>query len=204
MQTSTNKWALAGLLLLTTVFFPTFVRAQTGQIAGVAVDSLSGTPIPGLNIVIVGTTTGASTAGDGSYAIAGLEPGSYDLMASFVGYVTRLYQGIQVSAGQTTDLDLYMVSDLLQLDEIFATAYGTVERQAVTGSVADVDLEYLESRPLSSVDQAIEGADSGCHRSKSIGDPGRWTGHPGAWYGQRRSGRAATVRDRWIRAHTAH
>ena len=182
-----SKSALTGLLLLTCALLPPFARAQTGQIAGMAIDSLSGTPVPGVNIAIAGTTTGTSSTADGSYVIAGLNPGTYNIQASFVGYVTKQYSGVQVTAGQTTNLDIHLVADLLQLDEIFATAYGTVERQAVTGSVADVDLAYLESRPISSVDQAIEGQIPGVLVQNRSGIPGggpaiqvRGTGNVGA------------------------
>ena len=181
------KLALTSLLLFTCVLLPQLSQAQTGEIAGIVIDSLSGDPIPSANVVIAGTATGASTTADGNYSITGLQPGSYDVQASFVGYVTRLYQGVQVAAGQTTTLNIQLAPDLLQLDEIFATAYGTVERQAVTGSVADVDLEYLENRPLSSVDEAIEGQIPGVLVQNRSGIPGggpaiqvRGTGNVGA------------------------
>jgi len=183
------KPALISLLFLTCLLFPEFTQAQTGQISGVAMDSLSGEMLPGVNVAINidGVLTGTSTSGDGSYSIENLPAGSYDVQASYVGYLTRVYRNVQVASGQTTTLNIQLSSDLLQLDEILATAYGVVERQAVTGSVADVDLAYLESRPISSVDEAIEGQVPGVLVQNRSGIPGggpalqvRGTGNVGA------------------------
>ena len=181
------KSVLTSLLLLTCALLPELAWAQTGQIAGTVTDSLSGEPIPGVNVVIEGTTTGAATDGDGSYEIPGLEPGSYDVQASFVGYGTRLYQDVAVTAGETTTLDARLIPGALQLDEVVAVAYGTTRRQAVTGSVANVEMEALASRPLSSVDEALEGQIPGVIVQNRSGIPGggpkiqvRGTGNVGA------------------------
>ena len=183
------KSALTSLLLLLCAVAPQYARAQTGQIAGTTVDSLSGTPIPGVNVaIVVGTTLiGTSSDVDGNYEIANVEPGTYNVQASFVGYTTRLYTGVTVQAGQTTNLDVRLAEDLLQLGEVIATAYGATARQSVTGSVASVDMAALEARPISSVDEAMEGQVPGVLVQNRSGIPGggpsiqvRGTGNVGA------------------------
>ena len=182
-----QKQALLSLFILSFVLLPSLAQAQTGQISGVATDSLSGNPIPGVSVIIAGTPVGAATSDDGSYSITGLEPGSYNVQASFIGYITRVYQNVTVQANQTTYLDIRLGEDLMQLGEIVATAYGTTARQAVTGSVGSVDMASLESRPLSSVDEAMEGQVPGVLVQNRSGIPGggpsiqvRGTGNVGA------------------------
>ena len=164
----------SGLLLLTLFLAPQMVQAQTGRIAGTTVDSLSGTPIPGVNVVIAQgeTLIGTSSDANGNYEIANISPGTYNVQASFVGYTTRMYSNVVVQAGQTTNLDVRLAEDLLQLDEVIATAYGATARQSVTGSVASVNMETIESLPIASVDEALEGQVPGVLVQNRSGIPG--------------------------------
>lgn len=161
--------------------------AQTGQISGTVTDSLSGETLPGVNVVISGTSQGAATSADGTYSISGVEPGVYDLQASFVGYRTKMIEDVEVEANLTTEVNITMVESAVQLDEVVAVAYGTQERQAVTGSVANIDTENLEAMQINSVDQALQGQIAGVSVQSSSGIPGggpsiqvRGTGNVGA------------------------
>ena len=178
---------LASLILAACMMMPGIVFAQTGEITGTVSDSLSGDPIPGVNVVIAGTSQGAATSAEGAYTISGVEPGSYDLQASFIGYETKLIEGVEVEAGEATEVDIRLTESAVQLQEVVAVAYGTQERQAVTGSVANIDTENLQAMPINSVDEALQGQIAGVSVQSASGIPGggpaiqvRGTGNVGA------------------------
>ncbi len=182
-----TKSILASILFITVVMLPQSGWAQTGEITGTVSDSLSGESLPGVNVVIAGTQIGTATGPDGSFTISGVEAGTHDLQASFIGYVTKRIQGVQVEAGETTVVDIRLVPGAIELDEVVAVAYGVQQRQAVTGAVSNIDLNQLEGRPLSSVDQALEGQIAGVTVLNRSGIPGggpsikvRGTGNVGA------------------------
>src|SRR5690554_955998 len=77
--------------------------AQTGKIAGRVVDGATGDPLPGVNVVIDGTTQGATTDIDGYYNILNVRPGEYDVRASFIGYTPELATGVRVNIDLTTE-----------------------------------------------------------------------------------------------------
>ncbi|MEL7168329.1 MAG: TonB-dependent receptor [Bacteroidota bacterium] len=95
----TRAWLAAVLVALTPA-----ASAQFGAIAGTVTDAESGFTLPGANVVIEGTTQGAATDNDGTYRIARLTPGSYTLVASYLGH-TPLTLTVFVAAGETATLD---------------------------------------------------------------------------------------------------
>jgi TonB-dependent receptor len=103
---------------------------ETGAIAGVVVDGESGDPLPGANVSIQGTTTGTATDLNGRYRIAGLEPGSYDVVFSFIGFQQKTVTGVEVEAGQTAKIDLTLNPETEQLDEVIVTAEAARDSEA--------------------------------------------------------------------------
>ncbi|MEM6326641.1 MAG: TonB-dependent receptor [Bacteroidota bacterium] len=90
-------------------------HAQTGKISGIIVDT-DGVPLPGVNVVIVGTTQGASTDVDGVYNILNVSPGTYDLRATFLGYQTVIQEGVVVNNDRTTEADFTLLEEDLALE----------------------------------------------------------------------------------------
>ena len=112
-----------------------------------AVDNL---PIPGVNIVIVNTTTGTSTDFDGNYQ---LEVTSGDVLQfSYVGFVT---QTVTVEAQQT--IDVALVEDASALDEVVVIGYGTRKKSSLTGAVSQVKGEDVAAIQATRVDDALAG-----------------------------------------------
>jgi TonB-linked SusC/RagA family outer membrane protein len=138
----------------------------------VVTDSLSGEALPGVNVVIAGTQQGAATDASGSYTIPGVEPGTYDLQATFIGYATKTVEGVAVNPGETTQVDFMLTEGAFQLDEVVAIGYGTQQRQDVTGSVGSVDVESIDGLPVTSPDQALQGRIAGVQVQSSTGIPG--------------------------------
>ena len=98
------------------------VHAQTGKISGTVVDT-DGNPLPGVNVVIVGTVQGASTDADGVYNVLNVSPGTYDLRASFVSYQTVIQEGVVVNNDRTTEIDFVLAEEDLAIDgDLIVTA----------------------------------------------------------------------------------
>jgi TonB-linked SusC/RagA family outer membrane protein len=146
-------------------------HAQTGEIAGTVTDSTSGEALPGVNVVVVGTQTGNATDVDGEYTIPGLEPGTYDLRASFVGYEQQMVSDVSVSAGETTEVNFILVPGAMQLEEVVAVGYGTQRTEEVTGSVSTVEKDDFIEGSARDAGELIENQIAGLNVSQSSGNP---------------------------------
>ncbi|HEX9658869.1 MAG TPA: carboxypeptidase-like regulatory domain-containing protein, partial [Rhodothermales bacterium] len=82
--------------------------AATGKIAGTVTDASSGDPLPGANVIIEGTSFGASTDVLGQFTILDLAPGVYSVQVSMVGFATLTVTDVRVSINQTTALDVQL------------------------------------------------------------------------------------------------
>ena len=129
--------------------------AQTGKIAGTVVDD-TGLPLPGVNVVIEGTSQGTATNVDGEFVIIGVRPGSYNIEASFIGFSTQRREGVRVSLDLTTTIDFVMVEEIFEGEEIVVTAEMAAVRKDVTSSEARVTSETLDRLPVTELGQVLE------------------------------------------------
>lgn len=113
----TNRFLCAALSLLGVLVFSTNSWAQTGIIKGRIVDAETKETLPGVNVLIKGTSFGAATDIDGFYEIRAIRPGQYSLEISYVGYERKLYTGIQVKASEETVLNVELAVQVLTADE---------------------------------------------------------------------------------------
>jgi len=111
----------------------------------------SGQPLPGVTVLVKGTTTGAVTDVDGNYSLPNV-PDDATLLFSFVGMLTQ-----EVPVGTQTKIDIVMVADAIGIEEVVAVGYGTKKKINLTGSVSVADKEQIENRPVSNVQQALQG-----------------------------------------------
>ena len=101
---------LVRLLMVFALCLPaTGALAQTGKIAGQVTDATSGMPLPGVNVVIEGTTQGSVTDAEGYYTIIGVRPGTFDVRASFIGYTPQVQEDVRVNIDLTTTLDFQLL-----------------------------------------------------------------------------------------------
>lgn len=133
------------------IIMTSMVYAQV-RITGTVTSSDDGSPLPGVNVLVQGTTTGTTTNTDGEYEIS--VPEGATLVFSFVGYETR---ETQLSPGQSS-LDVVLQIGTEALDEIVVVGYGTQKKSDITGTVASLNQERLEMTPNITVAQAIQGA----------------------------------------------
>lgn len=151
-----KRWYLTFVLLLGVLSLSSEALAQTGKIAGRVVDAATGEGIPGVNVVIEGTTRGATTDLDGEYVMIGIRSGSYTLVASFVGFASIRREGVSVSTDLTSTVDFQMREEVIEGEEIVVTAEAVAVRKDLTSSEARVTAETIEQLPVTELGQILE------------------------------------------------
>ena len=138
---------------------------QEKGVRGVVSDP-DGTPIPGVSVVVKGTTTGTNTDSNGNYFISNV-PDNSILLFSFMGLKS---QEITI-AGKST-INVTLTEESFGIDEVIAIGYGTVRKSDLTGSVSSVKSETLENLPVKSLAEALQGKVAGVYVTKGSGEPG--------------------------------
>lgn len=149
---------------LVIVFFaisPLLGLAQTNAVRGVVVDG-DKSPIPGVNVVVKGTTNGVATDIDGNFTL-NVAPNSV-LVFSYIGYQTK-----EVLITNQTNLTVVLEEEASSLDEVVVVGYGTLKKSDLTGAVVAVDAEDLASRNTTNVAEALQGAVPGVSVRKAGG-----------------------------------
>ncbi|MDW7693057.1 TonB-dependent receptor [Flammeovirgaceae bacterium SG7u.111] len=159
-----NWWGKCTILIFFQLISFT-LQAQNQQVTGTVTDS-NGEAIPGVNILIKGTSSGTSSNIDGKYSINLPEGSSGILLYSYIGMKTK-----EVEVGTQTTIDVQLIEDLLMLKELVVVGYGTQDRKAVTGSVSVVGEEIMDSRPNTQVGSLIQGKVAGVQVLVSSGKP---------------------------------
>lgn len=131
----------------------TFVCAQQLSIKGTVIDKNLNEPIIGASVLVQGTNNGTITNLEGKFSLNDVPKGSI-LVISYIGYIT---QKVTINGNQTT-FSISMGEDTKTLDEVVVVGFGTQKKVNLTGAVTTVDTKVLESRPVSSVAQALQGA----------------------------------------------
>lgn len=157
------KTTLKGLLFIL-FFVPTLIFAQN-IVTGTVTEQSTSQPLPGVNIVIKGTATGAATDFDGNYQI-NVNNGDV-LEFSYVGYVT---QDITYS-GQST-INVQFIEDAAQLDEVVVIGYGSVKKEDLTGTADLITSKDFNEGPVVSAQQLISGKIAGVAVTSGGGAPG--------------------------------
>lgn len=136
------------------------------HIAGNVTDQ-NGDPIPGVNVVIKGTTIGTTTDLDGHYEL-NVPDADAVLIFTFIGYVPE-----EVAVGEQRALDVVMVEDIMSLSEVVVVGYGTQEKKEVTGAIAQVSSKDLTTSSAISTSNALAGKMPGLIVNQTNSEPGR-------------------------------
>ncbi|TGE25889.1 TonB-dependent receptor [Hymenobacter aquaticus] len=143
----------------------------TGPVSGRVVDA-KGEPLPGVTVVVAGTTLGSATNTNGEYLIQDVPAGAQTLVISSVGYVTTRLP-ITVVDGQPTQVGSTTLSEDTQaLSEVVVVGYGTQSRQELTTAVSSVSSKALERQTVAGFDQALQGQTPGVQVTSPSGAPG--------------------------------
>lgn len=144
----------------------------TGKIAGRVLDDKK-EPLPGANVLLVGTTMGAATDLEGYYSIINIPPETYTLKISFVGYQSLVVQNVLVNVDKTTIQNAELKESTIELGEVVVTAERPVVETNLTSSVSTVtsdDIELLPVQELNDVVNLQAGVIDGHFRGGRLGE----------------------------------
>ncbi|NNE77655.1 MAG: TonB-dependent receptor plug domain-containing protein, partial [Pricia sp.] len=148
------------------LFLACYAHAQTTTVSGTVTSADDGLALPGVNVVVKGTTNGTVTDFDGNYSLD-VSDTNGTLMFSYIGFKA---QEIPIS-GNTT-INVSMQEDAAALDEVVVVGYGTQIKREVTGSVQTVDVAELADIPVTQVTQKLQGQLAGVQINQTTGKPG--------------------------------
>lgn len=134
---------------------------QDKSISGKVTD-FNGLPLPGVTVIIKGTTIGTVTNADGEYALTNL-PEDAVLIFSFVGMKAQ-----EIAAGDKILLDVKMEEETIGLEEVIAVGYGVMKKSDLTGAVKRVNMEDQSAIPNVTLSQALSGLSAGINTT--VGD----------------------------------
>lgn len=154
------------LLLLVLVINSAFAGSQQALVTGKITDLNSGAPLPGVNIIIKGTTKGVSSNFDGTYSIDVSSPKDV-LVFSFLGYTAQ-----EISVGNNKNINIKLAESTQQLDEMVVIGYGAMKKRNLTGSITSISSKSLENTPIKDVMSALQGRASGVQVVSNSGAPG--------------------------------
>lgn len=170
----------AGLFVLLAMFFclaadPAF--GQYGKVQGTVSDARTGEPLPGVNVVIDGTQQGASTNLDGKYVIIGIRPGTYTLVASYVGFQTTRVENVRVQIDLTTEQDFQLSEQVVEGQEVTVIAQRPLVQKDLTATTSVVSGEEIASLPVENFSDVVNlqaGVVNGHFRGGRGGEVGYW------------------------------
>ncbi len=160
-QKAITLWKVFSLLML---FIPGTLLAQDITVSGKVTDKNTGETLPGVNILVKGTTTGQTSDVDGNYSIKLSQPAT--LVFSYIGYST---EEVLVDKSQTLDVQMELM--VSTLDEIIVIGYGTQKKVDKTGAVSHISSEDLGQGVMTDPVQGIQGKMAGVLVTKKGGDP---------------------------------
>lgn len=143
---------------------------QQKKITGKVTDS-SNASLPGVSVVIKGTTTGVITDTDGNFSLANISESAV-LQFSFVGMKTQ-----EIKVGTQSTLNIVMEDEAIGLDEVVAIGYGTVKKETLTGSVANITSASIISTKSENLISNIQGKVSGLMVRQLTGEPGKFNNY---------------------------
>ena len=155
------RHVIGSCLLLCLLSTPGF--GQTRSVSGTVKDD-GGQSVPGVNIVVKGTSNGAITDTEGKYSI---QAASSDVLVfSFVGYTTQ-----EITVGSQSVIDVALAPDVTALQEVVVTGYGSERKADLTGAVAVVQLDAVRNNATGNPMQALQGRVPGLYIEKNGGAP---------------------------------
>jgi TonB-linked SusC/RagA family outer membrane protein len=140
-------------------------KQSAGEIRG-KVTGDNGEVLPGVSILLKGTTTGATSDVNGTYKL-NVPDGNGTLVFSYVGYVTQ-----EISVGNQSVIDVKLLIDTKALEEIVVVGYGTMKKSDVTGAITSVKASDITAIPTTNALRALQGKVSGIDITQTSGQPG--------------------------------
>ncbi|MCZ6898633.1 MAG: carboxypeptidase-like regulatory domain-containing protein, partial [Bacteroidetes bacterium] len=154
MRNSFTKMITERLVLMISILFSASLALAQGQVSGVVTDNADGSPLPGVSVILKGSTTGTITDVDGAFS---LNANTTDVLVfSYVGYTTQ-----EFTVGAQTNFAVGLAVDIQQLEEIVVTGYTSQSKRTVTGAMSQVNVSEAFAVPTSNASEALQGRVSG-------------------------------------------
>jgi TonB-linked SusC/RagA family outer membrane protein len=142
------------------------ISQQSLTVSGKVTDS-SGIPLPGVTVIVKGTTTGTITDADGSYSLSSI-PANATLQFSFVGMKTQ-----EIAVGNKTTINVSLVEETIGLEEVVAVGYGVQKKVNLTGAIASVTSDEIVKRQVGQSSMVLQGIAPGVTVTQRSGQPGK-------------------------------
>ena len=146
----------------------TFIEQQKQGVSGKVTDN-SGVALPGVTVLIKGTTNGTITDTNGNYSLDNI-PANTSLQFSFVGMKSQ-----EIVVGKKTTINVTLAEETIGIDEVVAIGYGTQKKRDVSSSISSVPMERLKDKPVANFASAISGQMAGVRISNNNNAPGGGT-----------------------------
>ena len=143
---------------------------QTGKIAGIVTDASSGGALVGCNVLVKGTSQGASTDANGEYFIINLSPGSYDLEFSMIGYAAYTAEGVSVNIDVTTPVNASVSTEAVAMSGIVVTAEQPAIEKTLTSTKQIVSGDMMSGMAVTDVND-VERVSREIHILKIVRHP---------------------------------
>ncbi len=130
---------------------------STGKLSGKITDKSTGESLPFVNVVIMGTTTGAATDVDGNYNILNIQPGTYTVKASAIGYNSMIVENVKIQIDLTTRIDFSLSPTSVELgQEVVVIASKPLVQKDLTSSTAIINAQDIQALPITSFQDALQ------------------------------------------------
>ncbi|GAA3611429.1 TonB-dependent receptor [Flavivirga amylovorans] len=151
-------------LTLLFLFLTTSLAFAQQTITGTITDANSSQPLPGVSVQLKGTTIGVASDFDGKFSIEA--PTNGTLMFSYLGFSTQ-----EIAINEQLTINVQLQEDAAQLDAVVVVGYGTQKKSDVTGAVASVKVDELQSIPLARADEVLQGQVAGVQVNNNDASP---------------------------------
>ena len=150
-----RKFPLLGLLLISLISFT--LASPTGKISGKVIDGDTGEPLPGVNVILMGTSIGAATELDGRYVILNVPPGYHTVRFLFIGYQEMVVEDVMINIDRSTRLDATLRMAVLEAGEtVTVTAEAPIVEVDKTESSVHLQAKELEILPVEGLRNVME------------------------------------------------
>lgn len=142
---NTRRFLIFAFLVV--LMFSAALGQSRGKVKGTVTDKETGTPIPGANIILMGSNYGAATDLEGEYHLIGIPVGTYNLRASFVGYNEVVVENVRVETDLTTEINVELSSTAIETEMVVVQAERKLVQRDITSTRKTITRDVMKDMP---------------------------------------------------------
>lgn len=159
--------SIQGICLVCLLLAATVAHAQPRTVSGTVADKQTGEPMPGVSVVLKGSTLGTTTDSKGAFQLK-LPAQQGTLLFSFLGY-----KPLEIQAGGNKDVfDVTLDKETLDIEQVVVVGYGVQKKVNLTGAISTMEGDDISRRPVMLASSALQGLSAGVTVTQSSGQPG--------------------------------